>query len=100
MHQLRSTISYHLQADLFLAPQIHGAINRFSVDMVFLILQISCAGCKLELTCVISLQSFVNDITSTITLSLRLLLVQYFLRSESIGLQFAPSLVIFHIITF
>lgn len=100
MHLLRSTISYHLQADLFLAPQIHGAINRFSVDMVLLVFKISCAGCKIEFTSLIALQSFVNDKVLLHFVLLRLSLVQYFLRAESIGLQFAPSLVIFHIITF
>lgn len=59
-HLLRSTISYHLQADLFLAPQIHGAINRFSVDMVLPVPNL------LELFCVIALKSFISNITSSI----------------------------------
>ena len=82
MHLLRSVISYHLQADVFLAPQIHGAINRFSVDMVLLVLKISCTGFKIELTCPISPHSFVNDEVLIHLVSLCFSLVQYFLRAR------------------
>lgn len=60
LYILRLTISYHLQADLFLAPQIHGAINRFNIDMVLLVPNL------LELL-VIALKCFVYNITSSIT---------------------------------